>query len=206
MSGSALVVWQICDAEHNCWFMKLWLWTLLNKLHALHILYTLGVLQEKISNEKKNMANAAHLIWFTLATLHVFSLSIASSTSHSVLQYSKGSLACKIYNYSFNMDCSRRNLFEIPEMKTTHLDLSQNRLQNIPAPFQYLHNLLILKLNFSEISLFSSVAFKGLHRLVILDLGYVKTDLSTYPRTYFLGVRTTRHITNSPQIYKLAPS
>ena len=115
---------------------------------------------------KESMARLSSLIWFALVTVHVFRLYIVSgSMLHSVSQYPSVSLACKLHNTT-NMDCSHRNLFQIPELKEssiTTLDFSNNILQNITTePFlQSLQNLLTLNLKTNEISLLSSTAFKG---------------------------------------------
>ena len=138
------------------------------------------------------MARFAHIIWLVIATMHILSLYIVSSlTSHSAspYQYPSDSLACKMHGTS-NMDCSHRNLFEIPVLEqnlTTILDLSHNRLQNITnAPFQNLRNLLILNLRSNELSLLSSTTFRGLKGLTELYLSQNK--LVNLPKDVFLDL------------------
>ena len=125
--------------------------------------------------------------------MRVLSLNIVnSSTSHLVSsdQYPSDNLACKMH-YLFNVDCSRRNLLEIPVLEqslaTFTLDLSNNRLQNITnSPFQNMQNLLALNLDVNKISLLSSTAFKGLHKLIRLYLS--ENKLVDLPKDVFLDL------------------
>ena len=124
----------------------------------------------------KTMAHIGlQILWLT----NIVTLTTASSSIQ--YRYPSASLACKTYNKT-ELDCSNRNLVEIPTLDqnlTTSLDLSVNNLPEITgAPFEQLQVLLLLDLRSNGISQLSVIAFRGLYSLRVLFLNNNKlTDL-----------------------------
>ena len=88
--------------------------------------------------------------------------------------YPKGSLSCKIWNYT-NMDCSYRDLDCIPSIqqksKLELVDLSHNKLHTLTENvFVGFNKLQILNLSSNLISSIHVSAFAGLDQLLTLDL------------------------------------
>ena len=119
------------------------------------------------------MAQSKSHVSFAVLIMSIYYAYLASASSGPQNNYPSGSLACKT-NEMTRMDCSNRNLREVPlldQNSTTTLDLSKNNLPNITsASFEKLKVLVLLNLSYNEISQMSSTAFRGLRSLKILDL------------------------------------
>ncbi len=100
--------------------------------------------------------------------------------------YPKGSVACKMWNYT-NMDCTYRKLLCIPPLHHASiiqsLNLQNNNLSIVSD--NVFHNLVELRhldLENSFVSTLQDSAFNGLHQLVSLDLSlnsisYIQEDI-----------------------------
>ena len=103
-------------------------------------------MKEEYPTKQKIMATFTAIIFVVLFILCALDMySSASKSTH--YQYPIGSLACKAYNMT-KMDCTYRNLVNIPEFDSKLsdlLDLSHNQLKNVSgAPFEKQHSLLQL--------------------------------------------------------------
>ena len=122
-------------------------------------------------------------VFFIYGMLHATDVQQPAEETESC--YPKGSVACKMWNYT-NMDCTYRKLVCIPPLHHADviqsLDLSHNNLSIIPDHvFHTFSQLQHLDLCKNSVSTLQHGAFNGLHKLVTLDLSsnsifYIKED------------------------------